>query len=119
MPSTHRLTCSALCTETHVYDTYGNTGYGMCTNVFMDRVIVIIFIQHPWRRYCGEKRYSLLSPGLACFYKNFLFLEIFEVFLVRYKGKTWGAHSLKLKETGKGSLQKTWICDKHGTSNDL
>ena len=42
--------------------------------------------------------------GLAWFYINFAFSEVFKVFLFHYKGGSWGTHSLKLKEMVKGLL---------------
>lgn len=58
--------------------------------------------------------------SLAWFYKSFAFLEILKVFLIHYKDKSWGTHSLKLKEMDKGAVgRKHEFVEDHRTSSDL
>lgn len=66
--------------------------------------------------------------GLAWFYKkkkNFLvfsflfFLEILKVFLIHYKGKSWGTHSLKQKEMDKGAVGRKHQFVDHSACSEL
>lgn len=72
---------------------------GILVNIFINRAIAIIFTQHPRRGQCRRKHSYSVTWVWHVFIKIVLFLEILKVFLIHYKGKSWGSHSLKLKET--------------------
>lgn len=78
---------------------------GILVNIFINRGIAIIFIQHPRRGQCREKHYSY-SVTWVWWKFCFFFRNPQKVFLIHYKGKSWGIHSLKLKETGKETIER-------------